>query len=402
MDGWSGVEGFELLLPKKVVFGWGRRAELAELAKGLGRRAWIVCGSRTLQKNGVLDELVQQLDEVGIDSELLVTVRREPLVEDVDRVVAELLKQKPGERDFVLAVGGGSAVDLAKAVAALVVNADGRSVVDFLEGVGKGLKITRPPLPVLAVPTTAGTGSEATKNAVISNLDPPFKKSLRSEFMVPPLVLIDPELSVSVPPETTTYTGMDAVTQLVESYVSRRAKPVPQALAWKGLELALPAIERVVKNGEDREARERMALAAFLSGVALANSGLGLAHGVAAALGVHAGVPHGLACAVMLPVAVRVNLEVRLDEFAQMGTLLTGKQWSRDLPEHSKRELAETFLTCLTELCRRLNIPQRLSELGVKREQLPAVVQSSRGNSMSGNPRQLTDEELHELLEEML
>src|SRR6185312_12563156 len=153
--------------------------------------------------------------------------------------------------------------------------------------------------------TTGGTGSEATKNAVISNYEPSYKKSLRSNLMIPAVVLVDPELSVSVSAATTTWTGMDAITQLIESYVCRFARPIPQALCVDGLRRAWTALPRVVRDGHDREAREAMSQAALLSGLALANSGLGLAHGVAAALGSVARVTHGLACAVMLPVAMR-------------------------------------------------------------------------------------------------
>ncbi len=402
MNGLTGLQPFNLFTPSKVVFGWGKRTELGQHARLLGKRAWVVCGSRTLQRNGVLDELLEQLRSSGVACELLASIDHEPEVRDVDEVVGRLLTAGPKDGDFVLAVGGGSAIDLGKAVAALATNRHGRSVRDFLEGVGRGLKITERPLPLLAVPTTAGTGSEATKNAVISSYDPPFKKSLRSDWMVPPVVLVDPELTVSVPARTTAHTGMDAVTQLVESFVSRRAQPVPQALAWKGLQLAVPAIERAVTDGKCRQAREQMALAALLSGMALANSGLGLAHGVAAALGVHARVPHGLACAVMLPVAMRVNLEERVDAFSQIGALVTGEPWSVTLPDADKRRLAEAAVRWVEELCRRLGVPSRLSELGVRPEQLPALVRSSRGNSMNGNPRQLSDEELHRLLEELL
>ena len=314
---------YEFLAPR-VVFGWGRRREAGRLAATLGRRAIVVCGSRTLEASGALAEIRAALREADVESELLGTVSREPLVDDVDATVSALLDTGVREGDFVLAVGGGSAIDLAKAVAALATNRRGESVRDYLEGVGRGVTIDRPPLPVMALPTTAGTGSEATKNAVVSSLDPPFKKSLRADLMLPRAVLIDPELHVSVPPRVTAHTGMDAVTQLIESYVSRRARPIPQALCLQGLEGALPALVEAVRDGASRPARERLAHAALLSGMALANSGLGLAHGVAAALGVHCDVPHGLACAVMLPAAMRVNREVGAADLARLATLRTG------------------------------------------------------------------------------
>jgi alcohol dehydrogenase class IV len=382
--------------PGRLVFGWGHRGEVGTLAASLGQRAFIVCGSRTLLTAGLIDELSQILDEAGVQSVHLVTVSREPEVDDVDAVVNSLREHDAGDGDLLLAVGGGSAIDLAKAAAALATNRQGESVVDFLEGVGRGLKIERPPLPLMAMPTTSGTGSEATKNAVISSYDPPFKKSLRSEMMVPNIVLVDPELSVSVPPTVTAHTGMDAITQLIESYISNRAQPIPQALCISGLKLAVPSIVAAVEEGQLRGPRENMAQASLLSGMALANSGLGMAHGVAAALGVHCRVPHGLACAVMLPVAMRVNREVRKTELAELGRLFTGETLTDDV------DAADVAINTIETIGNRIGIPTRLSEIGVQAEQLPALVTSSRGNSMNGNPRELSDTELLDLLKGML
>jgi alcohol dehydrogenase class IV len=214
--------------------------------------------------------------------------------------------------------------------------------------------------------------------------------------MIPRGVLIDPELTVGLPPRVTAQTGMDAITQLIESYLSRRAQPIPQALALDGLARALPAITTAVTTGSDRPAREAMAYAAFLSGLALANSGLGFAHGVAAALGIHCGMPHGLACAVMLPTALRVNKEVRRAEIARLWTLVD--------PQSRLVEAAavEQFIQHVERIARTIGIPSRLSALGVERSMIPALVKSSRGNSMDGNPRDVSDDELARLLEDML
>jgi alcohol dehydrogenase class IV len=315
----------------------------------------------------------------------------------VDAAVTRARSLGIGAADLVIAVGGGSAIDLAKATAALATNTAGASVQDYLEGVGRGLKITQAPLPLIAVPTTAGTGSEATKNAVISSHDPPFKKSLRSDQMIPRAVIVDPELTVSLPPRVTAHTGMDAITQLIESYISRRARPLPQALALAGLPLALGAIEEAVEHGGSRPAREAMAQAALLSGMALANSGLGMAHGVAAALGVHTRTSHGLACAVMLPVALRVNrgqCEPALARLAKGAGLAPCGG--------SVGALADALVARIEQICRRLGIPERLSQLGVTRAQIPQLVRDSRGNSMDGNPRELNDDELTQILEECL
>ncbi|HET6328480.1 MAG TPA: iron-containing alcohol dehydrogenase [Planctomycetaceae bacterium] len=387
---------FDFLANPRVVFGWGRRAEVGRLARTLGKRAFLVTGSSALQRQGVIDEIAATIREAGVELVSLAAVSREPEVAHVDAAVDTLLAHEPRSGDLIVAIGGGSAIDLAKAVAAMATNRQGGSLADFLEGVGKGLKVELPPLPVLAMPTTSGTGSEATKNAVISCTKPPYKKSLRSELMIPRAVLIDPELTVGLPPEVTAHTGMDAITQLIESYLSRRAQPIPQALALDGLARALPAIETAVSDGSNPPAREAMAYAAYLSGVALANSGLGLAHGVAAALGIRCGVAHGLACAVMLPTALRVNKDVRRTEIARLWTLVD---------EHSRlaeADAAEKFIQHITGIARNIGIPPRLSALGVEQFAIPALVKSSRGNSMDGNPRNVSDEELRSLLEAML
>jgi alcohol dehydrogenase class IV len=388
---------YDFVSPQQIVFGWGRRTELAQLAPRLGRRAFIVCGSRTLQSNGLLDEIRSLLVSGQVEAVRLETLTHEPEVDDVDRTSAQLRNAGAGPGDFVLAVGGGAAVDLAKAVAAMAANTESPTIKDYLEGVGKGLKIVAEPLPVLAMPTTAGTGCEATKNAVISCYDPAFKKSIRDERIVPRIALLDPELTVSVPPQVTAASGMDAITQLFESYISRKAQPIPQALAMHGLRLALPAIVEAVRNGQSRSAREAMSHAAMLSGMCLANSGLGMAHGVAPALGVHCRVPHGAACALMLPVALRVNRHARLQDLARLAHALGIKG-----PSSSPEDAVDALIAHVESICDKVGVPRRLSDLGISADKIPALVASSRGSSMSGNPRELTDDELTEILEAIL
>ena len=392
----TGLIAYDFFAPPRIVFGWGRRAEIGPLARSLGRRALLVWGSKQLQENGIGDEFRAALSAAGVEPVELATIRHEPLVADVDETTGRLGELGSTGSEVVVAIGGGSAIDLAKAIAAMTTNRASSTVRDYLEGVGRGLQLAKPPLPILAVPTTAGTGSEATKNAVISCYDPPFKKSLRSDLLVPRIVLVDPQLTVSLPRATTIHTGLDAITQLIESYISRKAKPVPQALALSGLQLAVPAIATAAEQGDNRTAREAMAHAALLSGMALANSGLGLAHGVAAALGVHCRVAHGLACAVMLPVALRVNRALSEAAYGNMHAAIN--------PDSPLRggAAADAFVIQMEQLCRQLDVPESLSQLGVKPADVPALVKSSRGNSMDGNPRQLSDAELSELLESLV
>ncbi len=388
---------YDFTAPRKIVFGWGRRSEAGRLACRLGRRALVVSGLPEDVGEPVLEQLGDILRREGVESVLVAMIDREPEVADVDRTAQELRRHRAAPGDLMLGIGGGAAMDLAKAAAAMATNTESPTVRDYLEGVGRGLVLRESPLPVMAMPTTAGTGAEATRNAVISSYDPPFKKSLRDERIQPQVALVDPELSVSVPPEVTAASGMDAITQLIESYISRKSRPIPQALAVQGLKLAFPALADAVQDGACRPARERMAHAALLSGLALANAGLGLAHGVAPALGIHCRVPHGLACAVMLPAALRVNRQVRRQELARLAHALFPRVSARK-PD----EAIDVLVAEIESLCRRVGVPERLGALGVRREQISALVAGSRGSSMSGNPRELTDEELAALLEEML
>ena len=392
---WDHIPGFEFHSPARLVFGWGKRTEIGSLIAGWGRRAFIVCGSKTLIAQGELDRLREQLLQAGFQPVVLGTIAHEPEVADIDHFVSQVREQDCGPGDWLVAFGGGSAMDTAKGVAALATNRQGASVLDFLEGVGTGARLVADPLPWIAIPTTAGTGSEATKNAVITSYDPPFKKSLRSEKLVARLVIVDPELTVSVPPHITAWTGLDALTQLIESFVTKKRKPMAQALAAQGMQGFIPALRRAYADGNDRPAREILSQGAYFSGLALANSGLGLAHGVAAAMGAHCKTPHGLACAAMLPGVMRFNAAVVEYEFSVIGELITGRKWA------TPRTALAAGLEIIDQLLDDLRIPRTLSALGISGELIPALVCSSHGNSREGNPRPVSDADVNELLESM-
>jgi alcohol dehydrogenase class IV len=389
--------GYDFFAPPRIAFGWGRRREAGALAHVLGeRRAFIITGSRMAARGSALDEILASLAAAGLEPVRAATISQEPEVADVDKLVAWLHSRAAGAGDVMVAIGGGSAIDLAKAAGALATNSSSTgSVLDYLEGIGRGLRITQPPIPLLAMPTTGGTGTEATKNAVISSYDPPFKKSLRSDLMVPRAVLVDPELAVSLPQAITAACGMDAITQCIESYISRRAKPIARALAAEGLRRAVPALLTAVRDPANRAAREAMAHAALLSGMALANSGLGMAHGVAAALGVHARTAHGQACALMLPAALRTNRPHCVSELSELAHSVWNENWP------SASAAADALVARIDELCVAVGVPRRLRDVNVPRELLPALVASSHGNSLDGNPVPISDDELHAILERM-
>lgn len=390
---------YDFLAPRKIVFGWGRRTEIGQHCQALGRRAFLVNGSPALET--ALEGIAASLRTAGLETVRLPDQTREPLVEDVDAAVRLMTtghQAKPG--DFVLALGGGSAIDLAKAVAGLSAQPDPGTVVDYLEGVGKGRKLTVPTFPVVAMPTTAGTGAEATRNTVISSKSPSYKKSLRADGMMPALVLVDPELAVGLPKTVTAYSGMDAITQLIESYISCRATAATRRLSAAGLVAGWPALKAAYDDGTNRAAREAMADAALLSGMALANSGLGIAHGIAAAMGVLHGIPHGLACATLLPLALRANAASARKDLAFLARSIgVAPSGSSDQPDESDVTKLED---AVRTLCRHLEIPERLSDLGIRSTDLPALVEGSHGNSRSGNPHPITDSEVQSLLEQWL
>src|SRR5690242_13186458 len=290
------MSGFELSSVGRIFFGRGQVRRLGEIARSMGSAALVV-------HNGPVPAAVEAaLSGTGMRT-VLVRQHGEPKVEDVDRGLAAA---RENGCDLVIGVGGGSAIDAAKAVAGLLTN--GGAALDYMEVIGKGQKITRPAAPWVAVPTTAGTGAEATRNAVIGSPEKRFKASIRSEHLLPRVALVDPELGVGVPPDVTARSGMDALCQCVEAYTSIGANAMTDPMALHGVALAGRSLRRAFENGQDLDAREDMALAALLSGIALTNAGLGAVHGFAAPLGANFPAPHGTVCAALLPHVIAANV----------------------------------------------------------------------------------------------
>jgi alcohol dehydrogenase class IV len=371
---------FTLALPAQTIFGWGRVAELPALARRFGARVALAAGRRGTP------EITEALTTAGLAVIPLPPQIREPEPDDVDAAAAVA---RDAGAELVIAVGGGSVLDLGKAVAALAAQPP-YPVREYLEDVGVGRTLARDPLPFLAVPTTAGTGTEATKNAVISSQREGFKKSLRDPRMLAEVALIDPALTITVPPHLTAWTGLDAVTQCLEAYTSCRATPVTDALALQGLRAAT-ALPVAVADGAHREAREAMALAAYLSGICLANAGLGAAHGLAAALGSLVPVHHGLACALALPHVMAANLAAVPERYAAVAAALGGDP------------TPDGALDAVRVLLRRLDLPRAVDVFGALLDEayLPEIARRSHGNSLRGNPRPLDDADLVAILRAM-
>ena len=318
-------------------------------------------------------------------------VHGEPTVD----VVREGVKFADG-CDAVIGLGGGSVLDAGKAIAALATNPN--DVVDYLEVVGKGQPLTEKPLTYIAIPTTAGTGTEVTRNAVLDVPEHGVKVSLRSPMMLPSLAIVDPELTYSLPPEITAASGLDALTQLIEPFVSVKANPLTDAICREGMKHAAKSLRRVYQNGADKEAREGMALASLFGGLALANAALGVVHGFAGPLGGMLHAPHGAICARLLPLVMEANIEAMkaekhagLARYEEVARILTGNAAT-----------VEDGLQWVKELVRELNIPA-LSAHGMTKAHIPEAVQKTlNASSYKGNPILLSPEILQKILEKAL
>ncbi len=389
------MTSFDFFCLGRIVFGRGTLDRIGPLSAGFGRHALVVTNAGRPGDGGVVDRLAGLLTAEGT-AVTWCQQRGEPTVADIEHA---LLAARSAACDWVIGLGGGSAIDAAKAVAGLLTNPG--SPLDYMEVVGQGLPLRQPAAPWIAVPTTAGTGAEATRNAVIGCPEKKFKASLRSEHLLARIAVIDPELAVSAPPPVTAASGLDALCQLMESYTSNRAQPMTDALALQGVSLAAPALPRVCADGTDLDAREAMALAALFSGITLANAGLGAVHGFAAPLGANFPIPHGTICAALLPHVVSANIAALtaestqhpyLGRYAELGRRLTG---NRSLGHNEALDSCQRFLF---DLVAKLNVSP-LCEFGLAAANIPDMVALARkASSMRYNPVVLSDETLSHVL----
>lgn len=390
------IGAFSLARLPRIEFGSGSRRRVPALAAAFGRRALLVSGARALQATPHWNELLDGLRKQELDWDLL-RVAGEPSPQLVDDAVATF---KDGGFDVVIGLGGGSVLDAAKAIAGLLRSGD--SVMDYLEGVGPEKPYRGPATPFIAVPTTAGTGSEATKNAVLSRPGHDgFKKSFRDEKLVPEYAVVDPDLLESCPPALIAANGMDALTQLLESYVSLRANAFTDALAVSGLRAARDGLLAwYEQSGDQAAARSRMAYAALISGITLAQTGLGSVHGLAAPMGAFFPIPHGVACGTLVAGATRVNIAALQDRAPADIALAKYAHAAEILCDREMREFAVAYtalVDTLEDWTARLQLP-RLTQFGISMDDVPRIVANSRGSSMKTNPIVLTDEEIARIL----
>ncbi|MEE4114117.1 MAG: iron-containing alcohol dehydrogenase [Desulfobacteraceae bacterium] len=389
------ISAFSFSAMPRLIFGPGAAGRIGEIAASFGENVLLVTGSEALGRSGHLSRMLEDLETVGMHVHRC-RIASEPSPVVVDQAVTDL---KGKGVDVVLAVGGGSVLDAGKAIAAMLM--ENGSVVDFLEGVGKRTP-SGESAPVIAVPTTSGTGSEATKNAVISRLGSGgFKKSLRHDNFIPRLAILDPTLCLSAPPPVTAACGMDALTQLIEAYVSTQASPLTDALAMDGMRHLIPALPVACGIGAtDTGCRGAVAYGAFLSGVTLANAGLGVVHGVAGPMGGMLSIPHGVACANLLPYAVKATVgnlaavhnqraDAVIDKFARIGNLFGATHESRlDCCRH--------LVDCLYRWLDELDIP-RLGQFGLTLAHVDMLVHAA---SNKNNPLPLSTDQIGQMIQD--
>lgn len=369
------ISGFEFATATRIVFGSGSISQLETIAKGLGARPLLVTGSNPARVP----------KQAAFSSAAVLNVSGEPTFELARAGVA---KARAAGCDSVIAIGGGSVIDAGKAIAMLLSN--GGDPLDYAEVIGAGQPITKPSLTFIAIPTTAGAGAEVTRNAVLTSTEHKLKVSLRSPFMLPTVALVDPELTLDLPPAITAATGMDALAQLIEPFVSIRANPMTDALCREGIIRVARSLRTAYADGKNLAARTDMALGALLGGMALANAGLGAVHGFAAPIGGMFNAPHGAICAALLAPVMEANSRHTTPQFRY-------EEISRLLTASSTATIADG-IAFLRQLTRDLNIPP-LRTYGLDESVIPTVVEkAATASSMKANPVALTPAELAAIL----
>ncbi|MCK5005763.1 MAG: iron-containing alcohol dehydrogenase [Spirochaetales bacterium] len=389
------MNNFVLQMPQGIFFGPGEWKKLPELLPRFGRRVLVFSGQHWFSESGWQHRFREVLSSFEVLS--LQCPGREPEVEGLNGLLEQARDFKP---EVIVAVGGGSVLDTGKAVSGLLPVRD--KVEDFLEGIGKGLKLDVPGVPWLALPTTSGTGAEVTKNAVLKSKAHGAKKSLRSPFMLATYALVDPELTVGAPLTLSGIVGMDALTQLVEANLSKKSAPIPRALSRQAFPGMLRALKMIPKDPDDLQARAAAAYGAMCSGIALANSGLGAAHGFASGLGGLYDIPHGLICALFIRPVLRANAEVIREDCRLLYQTALEQGVADKQGAAAQDDPVQWLIGEIDSLFSVYDLPVNLKGFAVDPGQIPEIAHRSSGSSMSGNPRELPQEEREAIIAGLL
>ncbi len=385
------MSGFEFATAGRIIFGAGSLRQVGAIAKSFGKRAFVVTGRDSQRAQGLVD-LIRAADLGAVTF----SVGGEP---DIATVITGTALARSEKCDVVIGFGGGSALDAGKAIAAMLTNPG--EPLDYLEVIGRGKSLGQPSAPYIAIPTTAGTGSEVTRNAVLASPEHRVKVSLRSPVMLPRVALVDPELTYCLPPTMTASTGLDALTQVIEPYVCARPNPITDSLCREGIQRAARSLRRAYTDGRDPDARNDMAITSLFGGLALANAGLGAVHGFAGPIGGMFPAPHGAVCAALLPHVMAANVRALqkrgagspvLERYDEVAHWLTGDRNAK----------AGHGVEWVQKLIADLSVP-RLSKYGVLPGHIAELVdKASHASSMKANPIVLMPEELAEILERAL
>jgi len=381
---------FEFSTTGRIIFGNGTIKQLPNYASSLGKNALVVCGKNSDRINPIVDSL----NRAGIKT-LVFSVSTEPTI---PLIINGIQRARSDNCNLVIGIGGGSVIDAGKIISAMITNRG--DLLEYLEVIGEGKNISHLPAPYIAIPTTAGTGAEVTCNAVLASPEHKVKVSMRNSLMYPRIAMVDPELTYTMPPTITASTGLDALTQLLEAYVSNKANPLTDGICIEGLKRAGHSIYAAYKSG-DKSAREEMCIASLFSGLALANAKLGAVHGLAAPIGGMFSAPHGMICARLLPFVFETNINSLAKNDSSSNSLKQFDTAAQILTNNTNASAMDA-ISWLKSICTEMKIPA-LKEFGIKENDISVIVQQAKkSSSTKGNPIELTDEELVRILQQAM
>lgn len=379
----------QFYLPTKIITGLGCFSQMPEAARGLGHKALFVCGRKALRRSGILERALNDLQKARVQTALYDAVQSEPTLGMVQGAV-DLARQE--EVEVVIGIGGGSAMDVGKATAVLSPQAG------TVQEYHRGRPIDKPGLPFISIPTTAGTGTEVTNNAVLTDPELGIKKSIRGPLLYATTAIVDPELTLSLPPEVTASSGADALCQAIESFVGHGAQPASDALSGQAIQRIGRSLVRAYENGSDIQARADMLYGSLLAGMSMTNTRLGGAHGLAHPLGHRHHIPHGVICGLLLPYVMEYSLEYAPDKYAQAAPLL-----QLDVEGMSPKEAARQAVEAVRCINERIGIPNHLRDFGVKTEAFADIIAKALpSGNLKNNPKPLGADDLQVILQRAL